>query len=86
MANVDLEDNIIKLLYKLFNNLLYFDNLERDIRLYILIVLKYKILTLTYNKIRYLKYTRIYKKLTYSVYIFNIFIKLYKYLRYYLYY
>ena len=55
-------------------------------RLYILIELKYKIFKLAYNKIKYLEYTRIYKKLTYSVYIFNIFIKLYKYLRHYLYY
>ena len=86
-ANAKLRDNIVKLLYKLLNDLLYFDNLdvERDIRLYILIVLKYKIFKLTYNKTRYLEYTYIYKKLTYNVYIFSIFIKLYKYLRHYLY-
>ena len=84
-ANIDLENNIVKLLYKLLNNLLYFDNLDvrREIRLYILIVLKYEIFKLAYNKIRYLEYTYIYKKLTYNIYIFNIFTKLYKYLRYY---
>ena len=56
-------------------------------RLYVLIkILKYKIFKLAYNKIEYSNYIRTYKKLTCSIYIFNIFIKLYKYLRYYLYY
>ena len=36
-----------------------------------------------YNKIRYSSYTRIYKKLTNNLYIFNIAIKLYKFIRYY---
>ena len=56
-------------------------------RLYISIkILKQEIFKLTYNKIKYLDYIRIYKKLTRNIYIFNISIKLYKYLRYYLYY
>ena len=85
--NIKLKENIIKLLYKLINNLLYFDNIKREMRLYISIkTLKQKVFKLTHNKIRYLDYIYIYKKLTYNVYIFNIFIKLYKYLRYYSYY
>ena len=71
--NVDLRDNTVKLLYKLLDNLLYFDNLKRDMRLYISTVLKYEIFKLTYNKIRYLEYTRIYEKLIYNVYIFSLF-------------
>ena len=52
-------------------------------QLYILTVLKYDILKLTYNEIKYLEYTHTHEKLTRNVYIFNIFTKLYKYLRYY---
>ena len=35
---------------------------------------------------RYFDYAHIYEKLTHNIYIFNMFIKLYKYLRYYFYY
>ena len=38
--NIKLEENAIKLLYKLINNLLYFDNIKRKIRLYISKILK----------------------------------------------
>ena len=55
-------------------------------RLYISIVLEYKILKLAYNEIEYLEYARTYKKLTRNIYIYNLSIKLYEYLRYYLYY
>ena len=55
-------------------------------RLYILMVLKYKIFKLAYNKIGYSDYIRTYKKLTRGVYIFNMLIKLHEYLRHYLYY
>ena len=74
------------LLYKLINNLLYFNdsNPSRELRLYILIkILEQEIFKLIYNQISYSKYTRTYKKLTSDIYIFNISIKLYKYLRYY---
>ena len=56
-------------------------------RLYISIkTLKQEVFKLIYNKIKYLDFIYIYKKLTYNIYIFNIFIKLYEYLRYYYYY
>ena len=38
--NIKLEENVINLLYKLINNLFYFDNIEREIRLYISKTLK----------------------------------------------
>ena len=38
--NIKLEKNVIKLLYMLINNLFYFDNTKRGIRLYILKALK----------------------------------------------
>ena len=41
MRNNDtLEENIAKLLYRIVNDLLYFDNNEKRLRLYILITLK----------------------------------------------
>ena len=39
-------------------------------RLYISIVLEYKILKLAYNEIEYLEYARTYKKLTRNIYIY----------------
>lgn len=56
-------------------------------RLYILIkILKYEMFKLIHNEMRYFDYARIHKKLIRDIYIFNIFIKLYKYLKYCLYY
>ena len=38
--NIKLKKNAIKLLYKIINNLFYFDNTKKRIRLYILKILK----------------------------------------------
>ena len=38
--NINLKENVIRLLYKLIDNLLYFDNIKRRIRLYISKTLK----------------------------------------------
>ena len=81
-ANIKLKDNIVKLLYKLINDLLYFDNFDKEMRLYIFTkTLKQKVFKLVYNKMKYLNYIRIHEKLIRDIYIFNIFIKLHKYLR-----
>ena len=74
--NGALEENTIKLLYKIINKLLYFDDEERDFRLYIFTILEAKVFKLIYNKIEYSKYARIYKRLINSLYIFSIAIKL----------
>ena len=85
--NTKLSNNATKLSYKLVNNLLYFNDSKRGIRLYVSTkTLEYEVFKLAYNKIGYLGYVRTYKKLTRSIYIFNILTKLYKYLRYYSYY
>ena len=63
-VNNKLKENIISLTYKLINNLLYFDNNKNKLRLYISFSIKVEIFKLTYDKIRYLEYTRIYKRLT----------------------
>ena len=74
------------MLYKLIENLLYFNNNERDLRLYILITIKKEVFKFVYNEIRYLKYAHTYKKLIKELYLFNIIIKHYKFIRYYFYY
>ena len=84
--NNTLEENIAKLFYRLINNLLYFNDNKRGLRLYILIILKAKVFKLAYNKIRYSSYIRTYKKLTKELYIFELSTKLYKFIGYYLYY
>ena len=84
--NQALEENTIKLLYRIINKLLYFDDKKRDLRLYILTILKAKVFKLVYDKIRYSEYIKTYKRFIDSLYIFSISIKLYKFIRYYLYY
>ena len=84
--NHDLEENIAKLLYRLVDNLFYFDDNERGLRLYVSIVLKEEIFKLVHNEMGYSNYTRTYKRLINGLYIYNIIIKLYKFIRYYPYY
>ena len=60
--NIELDNNFIKLLYKLIDNFLYFDNNKKGLRLYISIVMKIEIFKLTYNEIGYPRYTRIYER------------------------
>ena len=84
--NIELNNNFIKLLYKLINNLLYFNNNEKGFRLYISIIIKIEVFKFTYNKIDHFQYTRIYEKFIQGLYIYNIAIELYKFIRYYFYY
>ena len=85
-ANAELGDNAARLSYKLINDLLYFDNVEIEMRLCVLTrALKYKVFKLIYNEIRYSEYTRTHEKLTRDIYIYNISTKIYKYLRHYSY-
>lgn len=56
----------------------------KKMRLCVLIrILKHEVFKLIYDEIKHLNYTHTHKKLTRDIYIFNMFIKLYKYLRYY---
>ena len=81
--NQALKENTIKLLYRIINELLYFDDKKCDLRLYIFTILKAKVFKLAYNEIKYSKYIRIYKRLIDSLYIFSISTKLYKFIRHY---
>ena len=58
-----LNNNFVKLLYKLIENLLYFNDDEKNLRLYILSIMKVEVFKLTHDEMRYLKYIRTYKRL-----------------------
>ena len=83
-ANTELGDNAVRLLYKLINDLLYFDDVEIEMRLCVSIrALKHKVFKLAHDEMKYLEYARTHEKLTRDIYIYNMSIKLYKYLRHY---
>ena len=63
-VNIRIKENIAILSYRLIEDLLYFNNNERDLRLCISIAIKAEVFKLTHNKIGYLGYTYTYKRLT----------------------
>ena len=67
--------------YKIIDDLLYFDDDKRDLRFYVLIIMKTEIFKLAYNEMRYLDYARTHKRLIEKLYIYNIITKLYKFIR-----
>ena len=69
------------MLYKIIDDLFYFDDDERDLRLYMLIVIKVEVFKLAHNEIKYFDYAYTYKRLIEKLYIFNIITKLYKFIR-----
>ena len=68
------------MLYKIINDLFYFDDDERDLRLYISIIIKVEIFKLTYDEMKHFNYVYIYKRLIEELYIFNMITKLYKFI------
>ena len=64
------------------DNLLYFNNFKKDLYLYLLILIEVEVFKLVYDDMGYFDYVCIYERLIDSIYIYNIAIKLYKYLRY----
>ena len=64
------------------NDLLYFDNDERRLRLYILIAeIEKEIFTLIYNETGYPSYIKTYKRLIDGLYIYKVLVKIYKFIR-----
>ena len=84
LNNEIFKENVIKLFYRVMNNLLYFDNNEKGLRFYISSIIKIKVFKLTYNEMNYSNYIRIYKRFIRKLYIFKITIKFYKFIFYYL--
>ena len=68
------------------NNLLYFNDNEKNLYFYISSIMKIKVFKFIYNKISYFNYARTYERFIKELYIFKIIIKFYKFIRYYLHY
>ena len=81
--NKALKENVAKLSYRVVNNLLYFDDNERNLRLYISSSIKEEVFKLTHNEISYLEYVYTHERLTSNLYIFEIINKLHKFIRHY---
>ena len=69
------------MLYKIIDDLFYFDDDERDLRFYISIVIKVEVFKLAYDEIKYLNYVYTHKRFIEKLYIFNIITKFYKFIR-----
>ena len=82
-ANDRLDDNSVKLSYKLIENLLYFNDDEKGLRLYISSVMKAEIFKLAHDEMRHPRYARTHKRLTQDLYIYNMTIKLHEFIRHY---
>ena len=82
-ANNRLGDNSVKLSYKLIENLLYFNDDEKNLRLYISSVMKTEIFKLAHDEMRHSRYARTHERLTQGLYIYNITIKLHEFIRHY---
>ena len=81
-TNDELRDNVVKLSYKLIDDLLYFDDDEKGLRLCIPFVMKIEMFKLVHDEMRYPDYARTYERFIQELYIYNMVIKLYKFIRY----
>ena len=81
--NATLKKNALIMSYKIIDDLFYFDDDERSLRLYMLIIIKIEVFKLTHNEIRCFNYAYIYKRFIEELYIFNIITKLHKFMRHY---
>ena len=71
------------MLYKIIDDLLYFDDDEKNLRFYMLMIMKVEVFKLAYDEMRHFNYVYTHKRLIEKVYIFNIITKLYKFIRHY---
>ena len=71
------------MLYKIIDDLFYFDNDKRDLRFYVLIVIKIEVFKLAYDEIKYFNYAYTHKRFIKKLYIFTIITKFHKFIRYY---
>ena len=60
--NDELRDNAVKLSYKLIDDLLYFDDNEKKLRLCIPFAIKTKFFKLAHDEMRYLDYAYTHKR------------------------
>ena len=86
LNNETFKKNVVKLPYRVVNNLLYFDDNEKSLRLCISSTIKTKVFKFIYNEMSYFNYVYIHERLIKRLYIFKIIIKFYKFIYYCLYY
>ena len=79
--NAALKKNAAIMSYKIIDDLLYFDDDERDLRLYMSTAIKVEIFKLTHNEMKHLDYAHTHKRLIEKLYIYNITTKLYEFIR-----
>ena len=71
------------MLYKLIDDLFYFDDDERDLRFCVLMTMKIEVFKLAHDEMRHFDYTYTHKRLIEKLYIFNMITKLYEFIRHY---
>ena len=81
--NAALKENVAIILYKVIDDLLYFDDDKRDLRFCVLIIMKIEVFKLAYDEIKYFDYVYIHKRLIEEFYIFNMITKLHEFIRHY---
>lgn len=81
--NAELGDNSVTLLYKLIDDLLYFDDDEKGLRLCISTIVKAEVFKLAHDEISHPGYARTHERLTQGLYIYNIATKLHEFIRHY---
>ena len=79
--NAALKKNAATMPYKIIDDLFYFDDDKRDLRLCVLIVIKVEIFKLAHDEIRHFDYVYTHKRLIEEFYIYNIITKFYKFIR-----
>ena len=79
--NDQLGENTIKLAYKVVDDLLYFDDDEKGLRLCIPSAIEVEVFRLAYDELGHSDYTRTHERLTSNLYIFNMVTKLYEFIR-----
>ena len=72
--------------YKIIDDLFYFDDDKRDLRLCVLTVMKVEIFKLAYDEMRHFDYAYTHKRLIEEFYIYNMITKLHEFIRHCFYY
>ena len=79
--NDDLDENAVELAYKIVDDLLYFDDDEKGLRLYIPSAMEGEVFKLTHDEMDHPGYARTHERLTSNLYIFGLAIKLHEFIR-----
>ena len=79
--NATLKKNAAIMLYKIIDDLFYFDDDKRGLRFYVLIVIKAEIFKLAHDEMGHFDYAYTHKRLIEKFYIYNITTKFHEFIR-----